>query len=361
MKIEDRVAMVLFFGEMLGLGFYLTFSQPFFFYSEPDWEAEAVIEDERTVEQIIRENSTMLENEILKENKSEAEAQEHAEQTGETDAGGTQAEENREPAEDVDAAVEKDQFADLDYQALFEHYFVVDPDTTMSAAQLGAEELLQRDLRMQGDNTKPQILIYHTHSQEGFADSVDGRPETTIVGVGDYLTQILQERYGYNVLHVTDTFDLIDGELDRNQAYSNARPAIEKMLEKNPSVEIVIDVHRDGVSEDRHLVQDINGKKTAQIMFFNGLSYTKENGVLDYLPNPYMTDNLAFSLQLKMQAEEAYPGWNRCIYLKGYRYNLHFRPRCLLLEVGAQTNTLEEEKNAMEPFADILNKVLQGE
>lgn len=357
--------MILFFGEMLGLGFYLTFSLPFFFYSEPDWETEAVIEDERTVEQIIRENSAMLENEILKENKNEAKTQEDAEKaTEETTgdgAGGLQPEADGESTGDTEVAVAENPFANLDYQALFEHYFVVDPDTTMSAAQLGAEELLQRDLRMQGDNAKPQILIYHTHSQEGFVDSVDGKPETTIVGVGDYLTQILQERYGYNVLHVTDTFDLIDGELDRNQAYSNARPAIEQVLEKNPSVEIVIDMHRDGVSEDRHLVQDINGKKTAQIMFFNGLSYTKESGVLDYLPNPYMTDNLAFSLQLKMQAEEAYPGWNRCIYLKGYRYNLHFRPRCLLLEVGAQTNTLEEEKNAMEPFADILNKVLQGE
>ncbi|MBP9555193.1 MAG: stage II sporulation protein P, partial [Blautia sp.] len=48
------------------------------------------------------------------------------------------------------------------------------------------------------------------------------------------------------------------------------------------------------------------------------------------------------------------------IYLAGYRYNLHLRPRSLLLEAGAQTNTVQEVKNAMEPFADILDKVLQG-
>ena len=51
----------------------------------------------------------------------------------------------------------------------------------------------------------------------------------------------------------------------------------------------------------------------------------------------------------------------RCIYLKGYRYNLHVRPRSILLEVGAQTNTVEEAMNAMEPFSVILDKVLKGQ
>ena len=51
----------------------------------------------------------------------------------------------------------------------------------------------------------------------------------------------------------------------------------------------------------------------------------------------------------------------RGIYLAGLRYNLHLRPRALLLEAGAQTNTVQEVKNAMDPFADILNRVLQGE
>ena len=82
---------------------------------------------------------------------------------------------------------------------------------------------------------------------------------------------------------------------------------------------------------------------------------------MDYLPNPYIQDNLAFSFQLEMQAAQYYPDFYRGIYLSGLRYNLHLRPRALLLEVGAQTNTVEEVRNAMEPFADILNKVLSGE
>ena len=85
------------------------------------------------------------------------------------------------------------------------------------------------------------------------------------------------------------------------------------------------------------------------------------NGSLDSLPNPYISDNLALSFQLSYQAARYYPHFTRCIYLKGYRYNLHVRPKSILLEVGAQTNTVQEAMNAMEPFSVILNKVLKGE
>ncbi|HRL33050.1 MAG TPA: stage II sporulation protein P, partial [Anaerostipes hadrus] len=54
----------------------------------------------------------------------------------------------------------------------------------------------------------------------------------------------------------------------------------------------MIDLHRDGVPEGKHLVTEINGKPTAQIMYFNGLSRTVKNGNLDTLPNPYIEDNL---------------------------------------------------------------------
>lgn len=96
-------------------------------------------------------------------------------------------------------------------------------------------------------------------------------------------------------------------------------------------------------------------------MFYNGLSYTVNHGPVEYLPNPYIEDNLAFSFQLEYQAAQYYPDFYRGIYLAGLRYNLHLRPKALLLEAGAQTNTVQEVKNAMEPFADILNRVLKGE
>ena len=122
---------------------------------------------------------------------------------------------------------------------------------------------------MQGSNEQPQILIYNSHSQEGFIDSVPGDPSTTIVGVGDYLTALLKVTYGYNVILVTDTFDIVDGKLDRDKEYTYAQERFSKILEENPSVEVVIDLHRDGVAENKRLVTNIDGKETAKIMFFN--------------------------------------------------------------------------------------------
>ena len=176
----------------------------------------------------------------------------------------------------------------------------------------------------------------------------------TVVGIGDYLEKLLEEKYGINVLHHKGQYDVPS----RDNAYSNALPDLEKILQENPTIEVVIDLHRDGVPADRHFVTEVNGKQTAQIMFFNGLSRTTSQGDLTYLANPYIADNLALSFQMQLAAAEYYPGLTRKIYLKGYRYNLHLCPKSMLVEVGAQTNTFQEAKNAMEPLADILQKVL---
>ena len=213
-------------------------------------------------------------------------------------------------------------------------------------------------MRISKETEGPQILIYHSHSQETFRDSREGVQADSIVGVGDYLTSLLTEKYGYQVLHITDRFDLAGGELDRNAAYDYARERVEELLQKNPSIEVLIDLHRDGVAEGKRLVTQINGKDTAKIMFFNGISHTISQGAVEYLPNPYIEDNLAFSFQLEYQAALYYPTFYRGIYLAGLRYNLHLRPKSLLVEAGAQTNTVQEVKNAMEPLADILNRVL---
>lgn len=251
-----------------------------------------------------------------------------------------------------------EQLADFDF--LKNNFYIVENNTDISSEVLNGEKLLNKDMRLQTDSKEPQILIYHTHSQEGFVDSVAGDNSTTIVGVGDYLTELLQEDYGYNVIHNRNVYDFIDGELDRNRAYALAEEDVKQILEENPSIEVIIDLHRDGVKEETHLVTEVNGKPTAQFMFFNGLSYSKRNGVIDYLPNPYIEDNLALSLQLKLASEQYYPGLSRRIYLKSLRYNLHLRPKCLLVEAGAQTNTLEEMMNAMEPLAFVLHQVLGG-
>jgi stage II sporulation protein P len=244
-----------------------------------------------------------------------------------------------------------------DFDYLIQNFYTVDKSTTINSSQLNAQSLLEKNCTIQKtQGEEPQILIYHTHSQEGYSDSVEGDLSTTVMAVGDRLTQILQETYGYQVLHHTGTYDVED----RNHAYSLAAPDLEQILRDHPSIEVVIDLHRDGVGDDTRLVTEMNGTQMAQIMFFNGLSRSTATGDIDYLPNPYIEDNLAFSLQMQLAASEMYPGFARKIYLKSYRYNMHYCPKSLLIEVGAQTNTLQEALNAMEPLAAVLDAVLGG-
>ena len=168
---------------------------------------------------------------------------------------------------------------------------------------------------------------------------------------------MLTEQYGYRVLHHTGQYDVET----RDNAYSRALPEVEQLLAKNPSIQVVIDLHRDEVAQDTRLVTELQGRPTAKFMFFNGLSRTRKTGDIDYLRNENQEANLAFSFQMQLKAAEYYPGLTRRIYLKGYRYNMHLCPRTLLGELGAQNNTYEEAINACDPLAHILDMVLGGE
>lgn len=373
---------------------------PLYCFLEREAESVSQREDPETTERIVARNAEYLAGQILKENGESAQenpdalkeekpqetagkpgrksSAEEAVPTAEYESSEEEAvtdTESESPAEETVSNIETESLSEeaaphpevdlsaealADYDYLLGQFFIVDSNTAASPEQLNAARFLSEDLTINEDSSQPQILIYHSHSQETFADSREGVQEDTIVGVGAYLTELLTENYGYNVIHVTETFDIVDGEIDRSRSYDFAREYVEQVLEENPSIEVIIDLHRDGVPDDRRLVTEINGKDTAQIMFYNGLSYTVNNGPVEYLPNPYIQDNLAFSFQLEYQAAMYYPAFYRGIYLAGLRYNLHLLPKALLLEAGAQNNTIQEVKNAMEPFADILNKVLSG-
>ena len=246
---------------------------------------------------------------------------------------------------------------DTDY--LIDNFYIVDSTTKIDRNVFNVKKLLNKDLSLK-KKKQPQILIYHTHAvTEAFKDSRAGKKEDTVVGVGSYLADILTDIYGYQVIHDETEYDNIGGKIDRNKAYNNALDGVEQILEKYPDIEVIIDLHRDAVNNNNQRVTEINGKKTAQIMLFNGLS-RNQRGDISYLYNPNLQANLAFSLQLKLAAMEKYPEFTIRNYLKGYRYNLHLRERSLLIELGNENSTVEEAKNAMEPLAEILNEILTG-
>ena len=244
-----------------------------------------------------------------------------------------------------------------DYNYLYNTFYTVDSTTMLSDELLNGEKFLAKDLTIDKNPKVPQILILHTHSQEFFADSDVNDITTGIVGVGDYLTELLTKK-GYNVIHDRSIYDYVDGILDRNNAYTLASEGAKKIIEDNPTIEIVIDLHRDGIGdESKHITTDVAGQTVAPVMFFNGISYTNKLGNIEYLYNPYIEDNLATSFQLKIKAEEYYPNVFRKIYIKGYRYVLHLKPRSMLIEAGFQTNTKQEVCNSMDILADIFDRV----
>jgi stage II sporulation protein P len=243
------------------------------------------------------------------------------------------------------------------FDSVINKFYIITAATSIKESDMPIKAAMNEKFKIKGNNKKPQILIYHTHSQEEFCNS-NGNDSTTIIGVGDRLARILEDQFGYNVIHDKSAYDIVDGKLDRNEAYDQSRVGVKKILDKYPSISLILDIHRDGVNEDTRLVTEINGKKTAQVMFFNGMSRFKTTGNIDYLYNPYLYENLALSLQMKVNAEAYYPGFARHNYVNAYKYNLDLCKQSMLIEVGAQTNTYQEVRNAAEPLARLIDIVM---
>ena len=241
---------------------------------------------------------------------------------------------------------------------LLKNFYIVDSTTSVDSSVFKVDNLLKKDMTL-NKSSEPQILIYHTHgATEGFVNERTGTT-VSVIEIGKKLAEILEKEYGYSVIHDETPYDKVNGSIDRNKAYNQSLEGMKNALEKYPSIQIMIDLHRDGVGSEDKRTTVIDGKRTAKFMLFNGLSRNKE-GNIDYLYNPNLEGNLAFSLQLKLKAMELYPTITRPNYLKGYRYNLHLREKSLLIELGNQNNSSQEALNALEPMAEILDAVLQG-
>lgn len=247
---------------------------------------------------------------------------------------------------------------DVDY--LWNHFYIIDSTTSVTKKLFDVEKMLTRNMTLSQKKGKKQILIYHTHgATEMFEDSEKGKESDTVVGVGSLLAEEL-EKNGYGVYHDKTKYDLINGEIDRSKAYNASLDGVTQIMQQNPDIQVTIDLHRDSVGKNKHTYTMIDGKKTAIVMFFNGMSRNR-SGKIDYLYNPNLEANLSFSLQLKCHAMEQYEGFTKPIYLKGYRYNLHVAERALLIELGNENNTVEEAKNAAAPLAKVIADVLKGD
>ena len=204
-------------------------------------------------------------------------------------------------------------------------------------AEFDKEALLARPLSFTLSR-EPCVLIIHTHGSEAYRDSPDYRstdPYENMIAVG---AQIAERLNAAGIPTVQDT-TLHDMTLGYNDAYGQAAAAIEAWLEEYPSIQVVIDVHRDAASdnagEQKPLLTEVEGQAMAQLMLVMGTD-------MGELPHENWQENLAFAMKLQAYFQSLAPGLMRQMSLRAGRYNQHMTPYSVLLEVGSAGNSMEE-------------------
>lgn len=201
----------------------------------------------------------------------------------------------------------------------------------------------------------PRVLIVHTHGSESFSpatDYVQSSPYHTLdtdhnmISVGAYLAKKL-EAAGISVLHDTTMHD----RLSYDAAYNNSRISVQAYLDAFPSIQLVLDLHRDAY-------EDVNGNQGAQTVFSNGSAIAPLMFVVgtNYggLEHPKWQENLALALKLQTRLEEICPGICRNLNLRTQRYNQDLSVGALLVEMGSSGNSRQEVLGA----ADLLAKAI---
>ncbi len=209
----------------------------------------------------------------------------------------------------------------------------------------------------------PKVLSLHTHSCEAYTPTEEdsytpSEPYRTedsnysVIRVGDALEAALTAR-GISVIHDTTLHD----SPSYSGSYTRAMETIEAHLAADPSIAVVIDLHRDALIDAEGNTYStsclVNGRQAAQILLVSG---TDSSG----LDHPNWQQNLAFAFHLQAGMEAKYPGLTRPVDISEYRYNQHATTGSIILEVGCSGNTLQEALYAAELFADVCADVLTG-
>ena len=188
--------------------------------------------------------------------------------------------------------------------------------------------------------SEPVMMIYHTHITESFEPSFGVRysqnMDQTVARLGDELVRTLQDQYGLPILYHRGLYDL-----PRALAYKKARPVIQEILAENPPLDMVIDLHRDGVPREVTTIT-VNGAEVGKILIVIGTRH------------PNWESNLAAALCLHRELEVVAPGISRGVRQQNYGYNQDLHFNSILLEVGGHENTMEEALRTIPYLAEAL-------
>ncbi|MBR2499755.1 MAG: stage II sporulation protein P [Clostridia bacterium] len=219
---------------------------------------------------------------------------------------------------------------------------------------VSAEDLLLAPLSIKAPDNTPRVLIVHTHSSEAYANSPNARsesPEQNVIKVGETIAKELN-RNGIITIHDTTRNDYPS----YNGSYKKSLATVEKNLEKYPSIQIVLDIHRDYIERDKNQVKPTaiyDEGKAAQIMFVVG---TDSMG----LYHPDWRENLSLAVKLQNNLLEKRPNLCRAINMRTERFNHHTTKGSMIIEVGSSANTLDEALLSGKYIAQALCDILKN-
>ena len=212
-------------------------------------------------------------------------------------------------------------------------------------------ELLQIPLSYQADEEGYKVLIVHTHTTECyFPNDRSENEQENMIQVGKEMKAVLEEN-GISTLHIETVHDV-----PYATSYKKSLESVTKALAEHPSIEVVIDVHRDAIygenGEKVRPITTVNQMDTAQVMLVCG---TDEGG----LPHPDWKENLSFALKIQNEMQQTYENLARPLDLRKERFNTHTTKKSVIFEIGSHGNTLEEAlrgaRLAAQSVATVLN------
>lgn len=224
------------------------------------------------------------------------------------------------------------------------------------------EEYLNKQVQAYIDEDKPTVLIYHTHTTETYelldrnfyTNERNTRSENSaenMVRIGEEICKILEEN-GYKTIHDKTVYDE-----QLSGAYDRSRENVSKILKDNPSIQIVLDIHRDSIYQKDgskiKTVTEINGRKAAQVMLISGC---EDGNVTDF---PNWQKNLTFALQLQEKLVNDNKTLMRPLMFCSRKYNMDLTPCALSVEFGTDGNTLSEAVYSAQLFANSLSEFLK--
>ncbi|MCR3758208.1 stage II sporulation protein P [Clostridium felsineum] len=211
------------------------------------------------------------------------------------------------------------------------------------------ENVYDPKLKKTLDKSKPEILIYHSHTTEAYkpypADSLN--PTQSVCAVGDELVKELGDKYGIYAINDKTVHNVVD----YNKSYTRSGETLDRYLKQYGDFKMIIDMHRDSDVPKSKVTARINGEDVAKFMFV----MTRKN--------PHFDKNMALVNGLVSICNKDFPGIFNGIYYYDYGINYYNQQKsnnAFLLEVGSDINTIDEAKGTSKYLARIIAEYLNG-